>query len=102
MGNHRTTNVTQMHLARRGEVTEEMVYVAEREGLDPELVRDEVGRGRAVIPANINHENLEPMAIGVAFKCKINANIGNSAGDVGGRRTRSRSSTPRCISGRTR
>ena len=72
-------NVTQMHYARQGVVTEEMQYVAKREKLDPELVRSEVARGRAIIPANINHRNLEPMGIGIAFKCKINANIGNSA-----------------------
>ncbi|MDE3136406.1 MAG: phosphomethylpyrimidine synthase ThiC [Acidobacteriota bacterium] len=72
-------NVTQMHYARMGVITEEMKYVAAREKLSPELVRDEVARGRAIIPANIRHVNLEPMGIGVAFKCKINANIGNSA-----------------------
>jgi phosphomethylpyrimidine synthase len=72
-------NVSQMHYARLGIITEEMAYVAKREKLTPELVRDEVARGRAIIPANINHRNLEPMGIGVAFKCKINANIGNSA-----------------------
>ncbi len=70
---------TQMHYARRGIVTEEMRYVARRENLAPELVRDEVARGRMIIPANVNHVNLEPMCIGVASKCKINANIGNSA-----------------------
>jgi phosphomethylpyrimidine synthase len=62
-----------------GAVTEEMEYVAKREKLDVELVRDEVARGRAILPANIHHRNLEPMAIGIAFRCKINANIGNSA-----------------------
>jgi phosphomethylpyrimidine synthase len=72
-------NVTQMHYARQGVVTEEMEYVARRERLTPELVRDEVARGRAIIPANIHHTNLEPMGIGIAFNCKINANIGNSA-----------------------
>jgi phosphomethylpyrimidine synthase len=72
-------NVSQMHYARLGIITEEMEYVAKREKLTAELVRDEVARGRAIIPANINHHNLEPMGIGVAFKCKINANIGNSA-----------------------
>jgi phosphomethylpyrimidine synthase len=72
-------NVTQMHFARKGVVTEEMEYVAKRERLEPELVRSEVARGRAIIPANIHHRNLQPMGIGVAFKCKINANIGNSA-----------------------
>jgi phosphomethylpyrimidine synthase len=72
-------NVTQMHYARKGIITQEMDYVARRERLSPELVRSEVARGRAIIPANIHHPNLEPMGIGVAFKCKINANIGNSA-----------------------
>jgi len=72
-------NFSQMHYARRGLVTEEMVYVAEREKITPELVRDEVARGRLIIPANINHAELEPMGIGVATLCKINANIGNSA-----------------------
>jgi phosphomethylpyrimidine synthase len=72
-------NVSQMHLARQGVITEEMQYVATRERLEPELVRSEVARGRAIIPANINHRNLEPMGIGIAFRCKINANIGNSA-----------------------
>jgi phosphomethylpyrimidine synthase len=70
---------TQMHYARRGIITEEMEYVARREGLDPELVRSEVARGRMIIPANIRHTNLEPMCIGIASRCKINANIGNSA-----------------------
>src|SRR6476661_8125588 len=70
---------TQMHYARRGVITEEMLYVAKREKLEPELVRSEVARGRMIIPANVNHTNLEPMCIGVASKCKINSNIGNSA-----------------------
>src|SRR6516225_6525861 len=70
---------TQLHYARRGIITAEMQYVARREKLAPELVRGEVARGRMIIPANINHTNLESMAIGVASKCKINANIGNSA-----------------------
>ena len=73
-GNH-----SQMHYARKGEITEEMRYVAAREELSPEFVRDEIARGRMIIPANINHVNLEPMAIGVGAKCKINANIGNSS-----------------------
>src|SRR6266481_2900589 len=72
-------NFSQMHYARKGQITEEMVYVAEREKLSAELVRDEVASGRMIIPANINHPELEPMAIGVASLCKINANIGNSA-----------------------
>jgi phosphomethylpyrimidine synthase len=72
-------NFSQMHYARKGLITEEMLYVAEREKLAPELVRDEVAVGRMIIPANINHPELEPMAIGVASLCKINANIGNSA-----------------------
>ncbi len=74
-----TAGVTQLHHARRGAVTEEMEFVALREGFAPEFVRDEVARGRAIIPANINHPELEPMAIGRNFLVKINANIGNSA-----------------------
>jgi len=70
---------TQLHYARKGVATEEMQYVARRERLEPELVRAEVARGRMIIPANINHTNLEPMCIGVACCCKINANIGNSS-----------------------
>ncbi|OGW89367.1 MAG: phosphomethylpyrimidine synthase [Omnitrophica bacterium RIFCSPLOWO2_01_FULL_50_24] len=72
-------NVTQMHYARKGIVTEEMAFVARRENLDPELIRSEVALGRMIIPANINHARLEPMCIGIASTCKINANIGNSA-----------------------
>ena len=71
--------VTQLHYARLGEITAEMEFAAIREGLPPELVRDEVARGRAIIPANINHPELEPMVIGRRFRVKINANIGNSA-----------------------
>src|SRR4249920_2707037 len=78
-GSNGNRNMSQMHLARLGAITEEMEYVAKREKLEPELVRSEVARGRAIIPANIHHRNLEPMGIGVAFKCKINANIGNSS-----------------------
>ena len=74
-----TAGVTQLHHARRGAVTEEMEFVALREGFAPEFVRDEVARGRAIIPANINHPEIEPMAIGRNFLVKINANIGNSA-----------------------
>jgi phosphomethylpyrimidine synthase len=96
------SNVSQMHYARRGIVTPEMEYVAVRENLGreqaaaqardgqdfgasipdyvtPEFVRDEVARGRAIIPSNINHPESEPMAIGRNFLVKINANIGNSA-----------------------
>ncbi|HTJ25008.1 MAG TPA: phosphomethylpyrimidine synthase ThiC [Candidatus Limnocylindria bacterium] len=72
-------NVSQMHYARRGEITPEMEFIAIREGVAPELVRDEVARGRAVIPANVNHLELEPTIIGRKFLVKINANIGNSA-----------------------
>ena len=68
-----------MHYARRGEITPEMEYVARRENLTPESIRDEVARGRMIIPANLRHTNLEPMCIGVASKCKVNSNIGNSA-----------------------
>jgi phosphomethylpyrimidine synthase len=71
-------NVSQMHYARQGIITEEMTYVAKRENLSPELIRSEIARGRLIIPANINHLNLEPMAIGIASKCKVNANIGAS------------------------
>jgi phosphomethylpyrimidine synthase len=71
--------VTQMHYARRGEITPEMEFIAIREGVTPELVRDEVARGRAILPANINHPESEPMIIGRNFLVKINANIGNSA-----------------------
>ncbi len=70
--------VTQLHYARRREITPEMEFVAVREGIDAELVRSEVERGRAIIPANINHPELEPMIIGRKFAVKINANIGNS------------------------
>jgi phosphomethylpyrimidine synthase len=73
--------MTQIEAARAGTITDEMRYVAQREDLAPELIRDEVARGRMVIPANTEHlkKKLEPMAIGVASACKINANIGNSA-----------------------
>jgi phosphomethylpyrimidine synthase len=71
--------VTQMHYARRGEVTPEMEFVAVREGMEPTFVRDEVARGRAIIPANVNHPETEPMIIGTRFLTKINANIGTSA-----------------------
>jgi len=73
------STVTQLHYARRGEITPEMEFVALREGVEPELVRSEVARGRAIIPANVNHPESEPMAIGRQFLVKINANIGNSA-----------------------
>ena len=77
-GNGTGRNVTQMHYARQGVVTEEMLSVAQREKCAPEFVRAEMARGRAIIPANINHLSLEPMIIGTNFTCKINANIGNS------------------------
>src|SRR6516165_4892467 len=70
---------TQLQRARAGEITAEMAFIAEREGVPGELVRDEVARGRAVIPANHNHPESEPMIIGKAFAVKVNANIGNSA-----------------------
>ena len=72
-------NLSQMHYARKGIITPEMEYIAIRERCTPEFVRDEVARGRAIIPANINHTELEPMIIGRNFHVKINANIGNSA-----------------------
>jgi phosphomethylpyrimidine synthase len=74
-----TDTVTQLEHARKGIVTPEMAFVAVREGFDPEFVRAEVARGRAIIPANVNHTELEPMIIGRNFAVKINANIGNSA-----------------------
>jgi len=70
---------TQLAWARAGIITDEMRYIATREGVSPELVRDEVAAGRAVIPANHNHPESEPMIIGKAFAVKVNANIGNSA-----------------------
>src|SRR5204862_290533 len=73
-------NFSQMRYARRGVITEEIEYVARREKLASELLREEVALGRLIIPANINHPELEPMGIGIASLCKINANIGNSAG----------------------
>lgn len=72
-------NVTQLHYARKGIITPEMEFVAIREGFSPEFVRNEIAQGRAILPANINHPELEPMIIGRKFLVKINANIGNSA-----------------------
>jgi phosphomethylpyrimidine synthase len=72
-------NLSQMHYAKNGVITEEMRFCAVRERVSPELVRDEVACGRAIIPANIKHPELEPMIIGKRFLVKVNANIGNSA-----------------------
>jgi phosphomethylpyrimidine synthase len=72
-------NVTQMHYAARGEITPEMEFVALRESVEPEFVRAEIARGRAILPSNVNHPESEPMIIGRNFLVKINANIGNSA-----------------------
>ncbi len=72
-------NFSQLHCARRGEITEEMRFVALREGMTGEFVRDEIAAGRAILPANIRHPELEPMIIGRNFLVKVNANIGNSA-----------------------
>ena len=71
--------VTQLHYARRGDVTPEMEFVAVRESMAPEFVRDEIASGRAILPANVNHPESEPMIIGSNFLVKVNANIGNSA-----------------------
>ncbi|MER6498572.1 phosphomethylpyrimidine synthase ThiC [Streptomyces sp. NPDC001455] len=71
--------VTQLAYARRGEITPEMEYVAIRENVEPEMVREEIAAGRAVLPANVNHPETEPMIIGKRFLVKVNANIGNSA-----------------------
>jgi phosphomethylpyrimidine synthase len=70
---------TQMYYAKKGIITEEMEYVAKVEGIDAELLRSEIARGRCIIPANINHKHQVPMAIGMVASCKINANIGSSA-----------------------
>lgn len=75
---HDHSNVSQMHYARQGMITEEMDYVAKRENLPPKLIQEEIARGRMIIPANINHPNLKPMCIGIASKCKVNANLGAS------------------------
>lgn len=72
-------NVTQLHYAKKGIITPEMEFIAIRENLKPEFVRDEIAKGRAIIPANINHPEIEPMIIGRNFHVKINANMGNSA-----------------------
>lgn len=72
-------NVTQLHYARRGIITPEMEFVAIREQLEPEFVRSEIAAGRAILPANVNHPEIEPMIIGRNFHVKVNANIGNSA-----------------------
>src|SRR5260370_18787634 len=78
-GTNGNRNVSQMHLARQGVTSEEMEYVAKREKLEPELIRSEVPRGRMIIPANVNHRNLEPMPIALASKSKINPTIPNSS-----------------------
>ncbi len=70
---------TQMFYARQGIITEEMKYVAQVENLSVELVRKEIARGRMIIPANVMHTSLKPMAIGIAATCKVNSNIGSSA-----------------------
>ncbi|XTZ19939.1 MAG: phosphomethylpyrimidine synthase [cyanobacterium endosymbiont of Rhopalodia fuxianensis] len=75
---HDHSNVSQMHYARQGIITEEMDYVAKQENLSPKLIREEVARGRMIIPANINHPNLKPMCIGIASSFKVNANLGAS------------------------
>ena len=80
LDNHKNDKVrTQMYYAKQGIITPDMEYVAKLEKLDPELIRSEIARGRLIIPANINHRHQNPMAIGIASKCKINANIGSSA-----------------------
>src|SRR3972149_4944742 len=79
-GNGAGLNVSQMHYARQGVITEEMENVARREKVDAEFVRAEVARGRAIIPANLHHASLEPMTIGANFTCTPNVNNGNSPG----------------------
>src|SRR3990167_2903484 len=73
------SNKSQMHYARQGIITPEMEYIAGVENLKSEFVRSEIAKGRMIIPANVNHLSLVPMCIGINSKCKINANIGNSA-----------------------
>ncbi len=72
-------NATQMHAARSGVITQAMRHVAQKERLDPEMVRQEVAKGTLIIPANVRHRELTPVGIGLAVTCKINANLGNSA-----------------------
>jgi len=87
LDNHTNDKVrTQMFYAKQGIITDDMKNVAIVENIDPELVRSEVARGRMIIPANVNHKNLKPMAIGIKSLCKINANIGSSslASDIQG------------------
>jgi phosphomethylpyrimidine synthase len=79
MDNNGQPNMTQLHFARGGVVTDEMRTVARTEGLEPEFIRQEVAAGRLIIPSNVNHPELRPAGIGIALRCKINANIGNSA-----------------------
>ena len=71
-------NITQMNFAREGLITEEVSFVAKIENLPESLIMEEVARGRLIIPANINHLNFKPICIGIASKCKVNANIGAS------------------------
>jgi phosphomethylpyrimidine synthase len=75
---HNDVVKTQLHYARAGIVTDEMLIVAKNEGLSAELVRDEIAAGHLIIPANVRHPELEPIGIGVATRCKVNANIGSS------------------------
>ncbi len=80
LDNHKDDKVrTQMYYAKQGIITPDMEYVAKVEKLEPELIRKEVAKGRLIIPANVNHKHMNPMAIGIASSCKINANIGSSA-----------------------
>jgi len=74
-----SSNQTQIHFARKGQITEELAYVARVERVDPEVLRNQVARGQVVIPANIRHVDLDPVGIGMSLSCKVNANIGNSA-----------------------
>ena len=78
-GKQTSRSITQIAQARKGIITKEMEFISKRENVEPEFVRKEVAAGRAIIPANINHPELEPMIIGKNFLVKINANIGNSA-----------------------
>ena len=71
--------MTQLQMARKGEITKEMTIVAQKEGHDVEIIRDGVAKGQIVIPANINHSNLDPCGLGKGLTTKVNANIGTSS-----------------------
>ena len=95
-------NLSQMHLARQGVITEEMEFVAGREKIEPELVRSEIARGRAIIPANVNHRSLEPMGIGVALQAARSTPTSATPRSPRKSRRNSRSCTTPCTTAPTR